>query len=143
MDGRIESWNMPIMSWMNSIMWVPNHVASAVACMTGLMLFLNALQREKKNLLIATFFVGASFASALGLSVWVTFTFLVFWVVWMLVSAFRNLERRWVGWMMLPGVFAIILSPPSFSIYYEAAVVRRGLGCLLPFIFIHSFSAGS
>ena len=112
MEGRVEGWNMPIMSWMNAIAWVPNHVASALACLTGFLLFQDAGKKGFQSNVITSFFIGACFASGLGLSVWVTFTFAIFWAVWMIVLAFQKAERHRIGWMVFSGLTAIVFAAP-------------------------------
>jgi hypothetical protein len=74
-----------VTSWLGSLLWVPHHVASLTACMAGL---LAVSTIEEETPLRPTFWAvvlsGLAFASAAGLSVYVTFTFAVFAILWAL-----------------------------------------------------------
>ena len=114
-DGRMEGWNMPIMTWLGALMWVPLHVSSVMACLTGMLLFLTCLERAIKHQLAAALVAGLSFASALGLSVWVTLTFAVFWVAWMAILWLQKKYRITVLFMSLAGVFGLIFVSPFLN----------------------------
>ncbi len=114
-NGRIEGWNMPIMDWLGGIMWVPLHFSSMMACLTGLMLFLYYMGGNKKQHLIAACISGIAFASALGLSVWITFAFAIFWVIWALVLFFAQKRRQMAIFLALTGVIALIFSYPFIT----------------------------
>ncbi len=110
-NGQIEGWNTPIISWMNAFAWVPHHVAAVFACITGLMIFVEAI-KGKTSAWIATLIAGLAFASAIGLSVWVPFVFSIFWVVWMLILIVKQETRKFVVPMLLSGVIALITISP-------------------------------
>ncbi len=50
-DGRIEGWNMPIMSWLNAITWVPNHIAATLSCVMALLVVLSGMRKLQKRTL--------------------------------------------------------------------------------------------
>lgn len=83
--GAVDSWNWvgQVTSWMETAMWAPQHLASAVVSMTAFALVFglrpgtSAAARNARILLLA-----AAFASSLGLSVWVALVFGAFWLVW-------------------------------------------------------------
>jgi hypothetical protein len=84
--GDIEWWDTnQVTSWIGSLIWVPHHVASLIACLTGFLL-LSTLPEEARNRerIWAALLAGAAFSSAAGLSVYVTFVFAIFLVVWTL-----------------------------------------------------------
>ncbi len=85
-----------VTGWMASLLWVPHHVASLVACLVGFLL-LHSLQEEdgwSKRVGVAAL-AGVSFASAAGLGIYVTFAFAIFLVAWsarlLLLGKFRSL----------------------------------------------------
>ncbi len=119
-EGRIEGWNMPIMSWMNAVMWVPHHVSAALACMTAMMIFINYSSSVRSKKLIAAVLIGLAFASAFGLSVWGMFVFAVFWLAWMVVIYFQNQRRELVLWMALAGVLGMIFAFPFIAGLFQA-----------------------
>jgi len=65
--------------------------------------------REKISV---TVIAGLAFASALGLSVWVTLLFAVFWAIWMLVKFFDKKNLQQIGLMALVGVVALLAAAP-------------------------------
>jgi hypothetical protein len=74
-----------VTSWLGSLLWVPHHVAALTACMAGLLVF--STIDEQIPIGQRTWAVVISvlaFASAAGLSVYVTFAFAVFAVLWAL-----------------------------------------------------------
>ncbi|HEU0293433.1 MAG TPA: hypothetical protein VFR47_11895, partial [Anaerolineales bacterium] len=114
-NGRIEGWNMPIMSWLHALTWVPNHVSAAISCLTAMVLFLAALDKNNQQKLIASILSGLSFASALGSSVWITLTFAVAWVLWAGTFAYRRADKYLFWNMALSGVIGMLLSIPFIA----------------------------
>lgn len=105
-NGSIEAWNVPIMAWLGALTWVPMHVSALMACLAGMMLFLYSFHQGFRQQAAAAVITGLAFASALGLSVWVTMTFAIFWAVWMAVRLFNRQNRRGVLWMAFAGVIS-------------------------------------
>ena len=46
LEGTVYNWNMPIVSWLNAITWVPNHISAAAQCITAM---LAVLTIDKNN----------------------------------------------------------------------------------------------
>lgn len=92
-DGRIEGWNLPVMSWLNALTWVPNHVASLAACIISLLAILSSFHATKAQRLVSVIVAGISIGSALGLSIWVAFTFGVFMAVWGIATLCNRSQR--------------------------------------------------
>jgi len=108
----LDWWNQnQITSWVASLLWVPHHVAAMLACMAGL-LVLAQLHRDNTARAWATVLVaGMAFASAAGLSIYVTFTFaivLVAWSLWMLLRG----HLRLFAFYAASGVVSLLLSLP-------------------------------
>jgi hypothetical protein len=114
-NGRIEGWNMPIMSWLHALTWVPNHVSAAISCLTAMVLFLVVLDRNHKQKLMASILSGLSFASALGTSVWITLTFAVAWIIWAAIFAARRADKYLFWSMVLSGAIGTLLSIPFIA----------------------------
>lgn len=92
----MEWWNpVQITSWTDALIWVPHHVASLVACFTGMLALWSVRNKSSEAAvttgprLIACAFAALAFAAAAGLSVYVTFTFAIFLCCW----AFRLLYK--------------------------------------------------
>jgi hypothetical protein len=82
--GDVEWWDTnQVASWIDSLLWVPHHIASLVACLFGYLLLSTIPEdvRLQDRIWIAVL-AGAAFSSAAGLSVYVTFVFAIFIVAW-------------------------------------------------------------
>ncbi|HZS12256.1 MAG TPA: hypothetical protein VFA38_08400, partial [Nitrospirales bacterium] len=85
----IEWWNEQITAWPTAVLWVPHHVAACIAALTGLLIFREARDAGRPSG-TAVVLAGLCWASAAGLSIWVAFTFALFWAAW-------------IAWMLLGG----------------------------------------
>ena len=112
LDGHIEGWNMPVMSWLNALAWVPHHIAGMLACITALMIFLYAMNKNKKQLPNAMLISGIAFASAVGLSFWAMFMFAFFWVLWIVVLFLKKEDRKVLLMMILAATLGLVLVSP-------------------------------
>jgi len=71
-QGEIWNWDQ-VSSWINSLLWVPHHVAALVACLSGFMVLRSAGRSARRTEKIWSVVLAAcAFASACGMSVWVT-----------------------------------------------------------------------
>ncbi|MEP7134902.1 MAG: hypothetical protein ABI904_08215 [Chloroflexota bacterium] len=138
--GDIEHWNEQITAWVGSLLWVPHHVAAMIACLVGVMLALSMRRQTIARQYVLMTIAGVSFASAFGLSVWVTLVFVIFWGIWMGVSFLLGKDREVVVPLLFAGVIAFVLS------YKFLAGVLAGIhgngepGGWLPIIFgVRSF----
>ncbi len=109
--GDIEHWNEPITAWIGAIYWAPNHIASLIACLVGLMLYYHLPGRRLSNQIQMMAIAGLAFASATGLSIWVTATFVVCWGIIILVNLFRK-NFKLASLMILPGIIALFSASP-------------------------------
>jgi hypothetical protein len=119
-EGRVEGWNMPIMSWMNAVTWVPHHVAAALACITALMIIIYYAKSAGPQKITAAILIGLAFASAFGLSVWVMFVFAIFWGIWMIFIFFQKHMREVIWWMVLAGIFGLIFASPFLAGIFQS-----------------------
>lgn len=110
--GDLEHWNEQITAWVGSLLWVPHHVASLIAGLVGIMLVHSVHGQSRIKQFKALTFSGIAFASALGLSVWVTLVFVLFWGIWMLLLYIQKEQRVLLFPMLLAGVFALVLAGP-------------------------------
>ena len=98
-DASSEWWNEPVLSWANSVFWQPHSIAALVACVTGLLVIREAAR------IPGAVIGGSAIASALGLSVYVTFVFVIFLIVWLAMRAKS-------GVICAAGVVAFTMSLP-------------------------------
>ena len=95
----MEVWDTDqVTSWTNSLLWVPHHVAATTACMLGFVFLWHAGRSQgqplRQRILLAVL-AAMGFASAAGLSVYVTFAFALFLVTaalfWLATRRFNTL----------------------------------------------------
>jgi hypothetical protein len=110
--GDLEHWNEQITAWIGSLLWVPHHVAGLIAGFVGVMLVHSVRNQSRPKQFTALVFSGVAFASALGLSVWVTLIFVLFWGAWILFLYFQKEQRALIFPMLIAGVAALLLAGP-------------------------------
>lgn len=112
--GSIDVWNTWIQSWVASALWVPHHLAALIAGMCAILLAQFARGKSSSRQFAILAIAGLAFASAAGLSIYVTLVFVVFWGVWLIVFIFQKTERALLLPMIFSGVLALVLAAPFF-----------------------------
>ena len=110
--GSIDVWNTWIPSWIASTLWAPHHIASLIAGLCAMMLTHSARGKSTSKQFIILTIAGLGFASALGLSMYVTFVFIVFWGIWLITIFFQKTDRSLILPMIFSGIVAILLASP-------------------------------
>lgn len=101
-----------VASWMDSLFWVPHHVASLVACLAGFLVLWDSLETtHSRRRLVSIGIAALAFASAAGLSIYVTLGFSIFLTVWTLSYLVRGRWRN-LGSFVAAGILAIVVSLP-------------------------------
>ena len=93
----MEVWDADqVASWTNSLLWVPHHVAATSACMLGFVFLWHAgrsPEHTTRQRILLAVLAAMAFASAAGLSVYVTFAFALFLTVaalfWLVTRRFK------------------------------------------------------
>ncbi|MGD0470682.1 MAG: hypothetical protein ABSA54_20070 [Terriglobales bacterium] len=102
----MEWWNVTqITSWAASLLWVPHHVAALTACFVAFLLLRHQADANRwatGPVIVA----GMAFASAAGMSVYVTFTFVVAVTLWLLALIAR---KDWLEVAMFVSAGAVAL----------------------------------
>jgi hypothetical protein len=102
-----EWWNNPVTGFPHAVLWVAHHVAAVIACFTGFLI----LWRGNRTYMRSAICAGLAFASAAGLSIYVSFAFAVFLLVWGSSLILRKRWRESAAWIMT-GAVAIICAMP-------------------------------
>jgi large-conductance mechanosensitive channel len=110
--GTVEIWNTVIAAWVDSLLWVPHHVASLIAGLVAMMLAHFARGKSPARQFAILAIAGLGFASAFGLSVWVTLVFVAFWGVWLVALFIQKTERNLIPPMIFAGMLALLLASP-------------------------------
>lgn len=116
----IEWWNDQVSSWFTSMLWVPQHVASLVASLAGLLILQTAprVLPLSRRLLLAGL-CGLAYASAIGMSLWVALVLAAGLVAWGGYSLMRGWRWEVVN-LALSGAFTVLFSL-RFLIDFRAA----------------------
>jgi len=110
--GSIDVWNTWIQSWVASALWVPHHLAALIAGMSAILLAQFAQGKSTVRQFAILSVSGLAFASALGLSIYVTLVFAVFWGIWLVALFFRRVDHSLILPMIFSGIFALVLVAP-------------------------------
>ena len=103
----MEWWNeSQITSWIGSLLWVPHHVAALIACFVAFLLLRHQADANRRWATAPVIVAGMAFASAAGMSVYVTFTFVVAVALWLLVLIAR---KDWLETAMFVSAGAVAL----------------------------------
>jgi len=111
----MEWWNEPqITSWVGSLLWVPHHVAALIACLVGFLLLRHQADVRGRWVTAPVIMAGMAFASAAGMSVYVTFTFVLAVGLWLLALIAR---KDWLELAMFvcAGTVALLWALPYLS----------------------------
>jgi len=126
-DFTADWWNWlgQVASWFQTAAFVPHHLAALVVSMTGVLLAtgLSPPSRPWGHWMRALVFAAAA-ASSLGLSVWVTLVFAVFWAAWALLGALRG-RRYDLGLLVRAALPALLMATPLIWILSHARLDTR------------------
>jgi hypothetical protein len=113
-DADADWWSFDqVGSWMDSVLWVPHHIAGLVCCLFGLLLVWVSKDRSGWRRWMCGVVAGISFASAFGLSTWIAFAFalaMLGWLVW--VVAWEAESRARVPVLLVAAVVAMMALLP-------------------------------
>lgn len=109
----MEWWSLDqVTSWIDSVIWVPHHVAGLVCCLQGFLLIWLSKSASPIQRVACAIVAGLAFSSALGTSIWVALGFalaMVAWAVWTLAT--RQARIRVLA-LVLAGIVAALASRP-------------------------------
>jgi len=120
--GDMEWWETDqVSSWLGSLVWVPHHVAALTACMAGL-LALSWIDEESapRQRVWAAVIAGLAFASAAGLSVYVTFAFALSAIFWTLAVLAQKRVKTFATYLAAGALSALL------SWQYLSDLLNRG-----------------
>jgi len=116
--GQINWWSDQVTSWPLSLLWVPHHVACLVACWAGFLLLAEVVERRaarrQPHDAVAVVLAGLAFASAAGLSIWVTCGAVAAIGLWIGALA---IERRWSDVLAIgaAGLVGLVVAAPYLA----------------------------
>jgi hypothetical protein len=114
-----SAWNDAVAGWFEALIWVPHHVTGLIASVVGFVALANAMNdATRAGTARAIAMAGLCFASALGLSVWLTAGAVSTCIVWLTLLL---IERRWRCAAILAsgGIVAILIAAPAILDLYS------------------------
>lgn len=120
----VDWWNRDqVTGWIDSVFWVPHHVAGMIACMTGFLILWVAWRKDEGRFRwLPVTGAALAIASGMGLSVYVGFVFSACLLAWAAVEFASKHFSRVLG-LAASGLGAALLSAP-----YCLDLVRAGSG---------------
>jgi hypothetical protein len=111
--ATIDWWNADqVTDWLDALTWVPHHVAALIACLTGfLLIWDSAGTRDTRRRIGSIPIAGLAFASAAGLSVYVTLAFAFLLLLWIAAQLLRR-ECRTIPGIISSGLIAAFAAMP-------------------------------
>lgn len=108
----IEWWNEQVTAWLGAILMSPHHPAGMVICFTGLLLLIGVMDRPPRGQkLLLMGLTPLAFASAAGVSLYVTFAFGAGLALWAAMAWLRG-WREHVVRLGIVGMAAVVLYLP-------------------------------
>ncbi len=114
-NGELEWWSGDqITSWFDSVLWVPNHMAAMICCLTAFLLLWRMEERclARGEAIAAGLLAGTAAASAFGLSVYVAAGFAMLMTIWWLRLILRDRNWPMAGRTGAAAMFGLLLSIP-------------------------------
>ncbi|MGU3664335.1 hypothetical protein ACLBX9_09150 [Methylobacterium sp. A49B] len=129
----IPEWlNEQVVNWPTSLVWVPHHVAAALAGWLGLLVLAEVADRAqpgRRAEAAAVAVAGTAFAACAGLSVWVCLGTTAAAAIWLALLGF---ERRWraAARLCAAGLLSVVLATP-----YLLSLMGSRAGSAAPILF--------
>jgi hypothetical protein len=123
--GLIEQWNTLIGAWIGSNLWAPHHIAALIAGLSAMMLAQFARGKSVPRQFTIMIVAGLGFASAFGLSIWVTLVFVIFWGIWLVVLFLQKTEQKSILPMVFAGIIALFFATPFLLGLFQGSSTGR------------------
>jgi hypothetical protein len=108
-----EAWSGdPILSWLDTLFWSPNHIVGLACCMFAFLLAWKAGQKDGQHRVTSVIFIALALASAFGLSIYVTFAFFLVMLVWALWQLVIERAQRPALLLAAGGAASVLLLIP-------------------------------
>jgi hypothetical protein len=116
--ASVEWWNDYIENFTHFALWVPHHVAGLVSCLIGTIL-LRRFQETGERPLWMLSLAALAFASAIGLSIYVSLTFALGWCIWILICLVSKKTDR-ILYVACAGLATALISLPFVATLVKA-----------------------
>src|SRR5277367_540062 len=116
--ASVEWWNEYIENFTHFALWVPHHAAGLVSCIVGTIL-LRRYQETGEKPVWTLILAALAFASAIGLSIYVSLTFALGWCIWIVVCLRTKMTNRML-YVACTGLATAIISLPLVATLAKA-----------------------
>jgi hypothetical protein len=116
--ASVEWWNEYIENFTHFALWVPHHAAGLVSCLIGTIL-LRRFQETGEKPVWTLILTALAFASAIGLSIYVSVTFALGWFIWSLICLRTKIANRML-YVGCAGLATALISLPLVAALVQA-----------------------
>jgi len=129
----VEWWNEHVDWFIYTAFWAPHALAAMLACFMGFLLLWKAPEtRGRRSFWSYAVLAGVALASSAGTSIYVTFVFAIFLMVWTGIAFWKKWTREAAG-LAAAGAIAVALALPYLAELREPAAATFGGGAPLQF----------
>ena len=112
-DADMEWWSPgQVTSWLDSMLWVPHHLAALVCCVFGFLLVWMSLNRGWRDRVLCGVLAGVGFAASFGLSTYVSVAFGMLMAAWLVLALGWKEGRSRCPALLIAGLVAVLLLLP-------------------------------
>ncbi|WP_213803608.1 hypothetical protein [Granulicella sp. dw_53] len=112
-DPDMEWWSAgQVTSWMDTMLWVPHHLAALVCCVFGFLLIWMSEGRGGRQRVLCGVIAGVGFAASFGLSTYVAVAFAMVMAGWLVWAWVRRDGRDRCAVLLGSGLVAVVLLAP-------------------------------
>jgi len=138
----VEWWNEHVDWFVYTALWAPHALSSLLAGLTGFLLLWKAPDaRGLGGMLRYAVLGGAALATCVGASIYVSFVFAVFLVVWTAITIWKSWHRETAGLVVAGAACAVLALPYLLSLRGPAAAGFDGAGPIQFTVRAFSFAA--
>ena len=120
-DPDMEWWSPgQVTSWLDSMLWVPHHLAALTCCVFGFLLVWMSWNRGWREKVLCGVLAGVGFAASFGLSTYVSVAFGMVMAAWLLLALGWKEGRSRCPALSVAGLVAVLLLLPYLRELKEA-----------------------
>ncbi len=115
---QVELWSEEIRFALTSVIWVPHHMGALIACWTGALLLCRLRTAPRRRDALPVIAAGLCFASAFGMSIWITVTAAPILLSWAAIRFYRSDRIAATALILAGSVAAVVSLPQIFDILH-------------------------
>ena len=133
-DPDMEWWSPgQVTSWLDTVLWVPHHLAALVCCVFGFLLVWMSVAWGWRQKVLCGVLAGVGFAASFGLSTYVAVAFAMVMALWLLWALWWKMGRSRCGVLLVAGLVAVLLLVPYLRELRAAGPNANGKTALFAF----------